>query len=239
VTRVVVGVAAVVVMAVVAFVIWGSVGVMQPEDAALQDVRDDATIELTAADGAWVLRPVDAPTGEGLVFFPGAKVDALAYASVLAGLVREGVTVVIATPPLHVALIDPRPLSAFTDLAPSVDEWAVGGHSLGGVRACQLAASEDADALVLFASYCATDLSDSGVDVLSVSGSEDGLSTPAKIEEALPLLPADATLVEIAGANHASFGDYGSQSGDGEATIDADAAHEQIDDAVLAFLAER
>lgn len=85
----------------------------------------------------------------------------------------------------------------------------MGGHSLGGVRACQLAA--DADALVLFGSYCATDLSKSDLAVLSLAGSEDGLSTPEKIDDARDQLPADAEMIEIEGASHASFGDYGAQ----------------------------
>jgi hypothetical protein len=39
-------------------------------------------------------------------------------------------------------------------------------------------------------------------------------------EESLQRLPVDATLVEIEGGNHAQFGDYGPQEGDGVATID-------------------
>ncbi len=89
------------------------------------------------------------------------------------------------------------------------------------MRACQLAT--DADALLLLGSYCANDLSTSALPVLSISGTEDGLSTPEKIDAARPLLPADAVLVAIPGASHASFGDYGPQPGDGTPTAtDAD-----------------
>ena len=84
------------------------------------------------------------------------------------------------------------------------------------MRACQLASN--AGALVLFASYCANDLSGSALPVLGLAGSEDGLSTPQKIADARHLLPADATMVEIPGASHASFGDYGPQPGDGTPT---------------------
>ncbi|HCU78511.1 MAG TPA: alpha/beta hydrolase, partial [Microbacterium sp.] len=87
--------------------------------------------------------------------------------------------------------------------------------------ACQL--TESAQALILFASYCANDLSTSGLPVLSLAGELDGLSTPEKIADARPLLPAGADMVEIAGAAHSSFGDYGPQPGDGTPTIsDAD-----------------
>ena len=93
------------------------------------------------------------------------------------------------------------------------------------MRSCQLA--PDADALILFGSYCANDLSASGLPVLSISGANDGLSTPEKIAAARHLLPEDADLVEIEGANHASFGDYGPQPGDGPVTIsDEDMAAE-------------
>jgi pimeloyl-ACP methyl ester carboxylesterase len=110
-----------------------------------------------------------------------------------------------------------------------VHTWIVGGHSLGGVRACQLAT--DADALALFGSYCANDLSQSGVPAISIAGSEDGLSTPAKIADARHLLPQDATMIEVPGASHSSFGDYGPQPGDGTPTIS--------DAAMTAVLTER
>jgi pimeloyl-ACP methyl ester carboxylesterase len=209
---------ALIVVAALGIVIWSQVGVMAAEPAPLAAVREDPGIRITDDSAGIVLAPAEGATGEGLVFIPGAKVDPWAYASKLSGLVRDaGVTVVITKPWLNLAFFDLRPLSAFTDLAPDVRTWMVGGHSLGGVRACQLAT--DADGLALFASYCANDLSQSGLPVLSLSGSEDGLSTPEKIRGAAHLLPADAQFVEISGASHSSFGDYGLQPGDGTPSI--------------------
>jgi pimeloyl-ACP methyl ester carboxylesterase len=218
-------------LAVVGILVWSQVGVMAAEPEPLAEVQANPAVEITDTAGAIILSPADAEPETGLVFIPGAKVDPWAYANNLAGLVAEGdVAVVITKPWLNLAFFDLRPLSAFTDLAPEIDTWAVGGHSLGGVRACQLA--DDAGALVLFASYCATDLSESGLPVLSIAGSEDGLSTPEKIADARPLLPADADMQVIEGASHASFGDYGPQAGDGTPTID-DA---EMDEALTALL---
>lgn len=143
-------------------------------------------------------------------------------------------TVVIVDPPLNLSLFDRRAPERFTSVAPWVETWLVGGHSMGGVRACELA--EGADALVLFASYCAADLSTSEVPVLSLSGSEDGLSTPEKIAGHRDALPGRAEMVEIAGASHASFGDYGPQSGDGTATIDDAETDAAVEDAVAELL---
>jgi pimeloyl-ACP methyl ester carboxylesterase len=224
--RVLWSLAVVLVLVVVGTLAWTQIGVMSAEPEPLETVRENTALTVTDAEEGIVLAPADGGSEVGLVFIPGAKVDPWAYAAILQGFAEDGVTVVITRPWLNLAFFDPRGLDAFTSAAPEVDVWAVGGHSLGGVRACQLA--PDADALVLFASYCANDLSDSRLPVLSLAGSEDGLSTPEKIADARDLLPSDAELVEIAGASHASFGDYGPQSGDGTPTISTTEMHAEV-----------
>lgn len=220
---------------VVGVVIWSQVGVHAAEPEPLAAVRADPGIRFIDDSAGIVMAPADSePTGDGLVFIPGGKVDPWAYASTLSGLVAEdGMTVVITKPWLNLAFFDLRPLTSFTDLAPDVDTWLVGGHSLGGVRACMMAT--DADGLALFASYCSTDLSDSGLPVLSLAGSEDGLSTPEKIADASDLLPADTIFTEIPGASHASFGAYGPQAGDGTPTISLEDMTTEITETVGAF----
>ena len=112
------------------------------------------------------------------------------------------------------------------------------------MRSCQLAAS-GADAasephvagVVLFGSYCANDLSRTDLRVLSLVGENDGLSTPDKVAAAASLLPADAATVLLEGANHAAFGDYGPQPGDGIATASDEVTRDRITAAVSEFLA--
>lgn len=230
------GLVGVIVLGAAGIVVWSQVGVMAAEPEPLADVRANTAIDVADAPQGIVMTPADGESDLGLVFVPGAKVDPWAYAPILQSLAEDGVTVVITRPWLNLAFFDLRGLDAFTSAAPDIDDWAVGGHSLGGVRACQLAA--DAEALVLFGSYCAGDVSASDLRVLSISGSEDGLSTPAKIEDARHLLPADAEMVEIDGASHASFGDYGPQAGDGTATISDEAMHAQVAELLRTFFAE-
>lgn len=226
---------AIVVLIIVGTVVWSQVGVMPAEPEPLAQARANPDLVIDDASQGIVLTPADGASTQGLVFIPGAKVQPEAYIAILQGVAAEdGVTVVITRPWLNLAFFDLRGLDAFTAAAPDIDTWTVGGHSLGGVRGCQLA--DDADALVLFASYCATDLSDADdLSVLSLSGSEDGLSTPKKIADARHLLPGDAALVEIAGASHASFGDYGPQPGDGTPTISDDDMHARVTDLVGDF----
>lgn len=224
--RVLWGVAVVLVAGVAGVIVWSQIGLRTAEPEPLASVRANPAITVTDAAQGIVLAPADGDSDEGLVFIPGAKVDPWAYAAILEGIAEDGVTVVIARPWLNLAFFDLRGLDAFTSAAPEIDVWAVGGHSLGGVRACQLAA--DADGLVLFGSYCANDVSGDDLAVLSVHGSEDGLSTPAEIEAARHNLPPDAVVVQIDGASHASFGDYGPQEGDGDPTITDDDMHERV-----------
>lgn len=205
-------------LAALAFVFWANI-VLRGERTAAVEAWSNPAIEITVAEHAIVLRPAEGANGSGLVFLPGARVDPYAYLYKLSGIVEEGVTVVIAEPLLNFALLDQRPLDTFTAAAPEVERWLVGGHSLGGVRACQLAEGSEVAGLVLFASYCANDLSATRLDVLSIAGSEDLLSTPQKIADAAHLLPAATNFVTVEGLNHAGFGDYGAQPGDGESTL--------------------
>ena len=219
----------IVVLGVGGILIWSQVGIMPAEPGPLASVQENPDVAMEDTEQGVVLSPADGDSEVGLVFIPGAKVEPEAYAAILQGIVAEDdVTVVITRPWLNLAFFDLRGLDAFTSAAPDIDTWIVGGHSLGGVRACQLAS--DAEALLLFASYCSADLSDTALPVLSLAGSEDGLSTPEKIADARPLLPADAELIEIDGASHASFGDYGPQPGDGTPSISDDEMHATVTD---------
>jgi pimeloyl-ACP methyl ester carboxylesterase len=235
--RVLWSLAAVVVLLVAGTLIWTQARVMAAEPDPLAQAETNPALTIEDAPEGVVLTPADDDSDVGLVFIPGAKVQPEAYVATLQDLAADdGITVVITRPWLNLAFFDPRGLDAFTSAAPDVKSWMVGGHSLGWVRACQLA--PDADALVLFASYCANDLSDSRMPVLRLSGSEDGLSTPEKIADARDLLPADAELVEIDGASHASFGAYGPQAGDGTPTISDDAMRARITELIGALAAE-
>ncbi|MCU1406399.1 MAG: alpha/beta hydrolase [Glaciihabitans sp.] len=225
------------------------------QEGPLASVRADPAVTLTETSDAVVMTPTSGATGRGLVFVAGARVDPAAYAYTLSGLTDAGITVVIARPILGFAILEFRALDTFTALAPAVTDWAVGGHSLGGVRSCQYIADRDTgspettatgegdvtepSSLILVGSYCAVDLSDSAVPVLSISGSEDGLSTPEKITDAAPLLPGASTFVEIAGASHASFGAYGVQPGDGTPTASPAEVRDGLTGAVLDFFNTR
>jgi pimeloyl-ACP methyl ester carboxylesterase len=228
------------VLAAIGSVIWAE-HPMEAEAKPLAAVRADPLLRYRDRGDAVVLTPTR-PSGTGLVFLAGARVDAAAYAWKLSGIVDQGISVVIVRPTLNLAIVETRPLSSFERYDPQVRSWLVGGHSLGGVRACRYAADDPGAGkvagLVLLGSSCADDLSRRALPVLSIGGARDGLSTPAKIAAARHLLPADAELVEIPGSVHAQFGDYGVQPGDGIPTTSDAAVRTAITADVLAFLTD-
>lgn len=232
--------AGVLVIAVAAFVIWANATYAAQPDA-LGDVEQDDRVVLAERDGAVVLTPASGAGEQGLVFFAGAKVEPEAYAATFRETAAQGRTVVIVQSFLNLPLLETRPLSEFTDLAPEVDAWAVGGHSMGGVQACRVADAEPeaVDALVLFASYCADDALAQRDDlaVLSLSATNDGLATPEKIEASRDDLPDGAVFATIEGGVHAQFGAYGEQSGDGTPTVSDERARDEITAALEGFFA--
>jgi dienelactone hydrolase len=147
--------------------------------------------------------------------------------------------VVILKVPYDIAFLDPNGATAVMDARPGVDRWVVGGHSLGGVMAASVAGGDAPRlrGLLLWGSYPNGDISDrTALQATSIFGSEDGLSTPAEIDRSKAKLPPDTEFVEVVGGNHAFFGDYGEQSGDGVATITREAAQDQIRAASLGLM---
>ncbi len=188
------------------------------------------TTGTTAEDATSITLAPEGKASAGLVFYPGARVDARAYQDILGPIANAGHLVVILKVPLGIPLLDIGQARGAMDAHPEITSWAVGGHSLGGVSAASFAKSNsDVSGLLLFASYPADSMSDSsGLSVLSISGSNDGLTTPDKIAASKSLLPPTARYATVEGGVHAFFGDYGEQPGDGEPGITREWAQKQI-----------
>ena len=157
----------------------------------------------------------------GLIFYPGGKVEHNAYQPLMAELARRGVLCVLVEMPFNLAVLDVSAADGIREMYPEIDDWYIGGHSLGGSMAATYLAdhTDEYDGLILLGSYSTADLSDSGLEVLSVFGSEDGVMNREKYEANKKNLPDGFTEIVIEGGCHAYFGLYGAQDGDGTPTI--------------------
>lgn len=159
-------------------------------------------------------------TEAGFLFYPGGKVEYKAYIPLMEALAEQNVLCVLLEMPLNLAVLDVNAAEGVAEDYAEVDRWYIGGHSLGGSMAASYAAehSEELEGLVLLAAYSTTDLKDSGLEILSLYGSEDGVLNMEKYEKYRDNL-SKVIESEISGGNHAGFGMYGAQEGDGTATI--------------------
>ncbi len=164
-------------------------------------------------------------TETALIFYPGGKVEYSAYLPLLNRLASSGVDCFLVRMPANLAFLDMNRAKKIMD-SYSYDHWYLAGHSLGGVAAafCTSRAEKPADGLILLASYPVKALPD--MDVLELYGSNDTVLNRERLAKGEAYLPPDTVVMEIPGGNHAQFGNYGVQEGDGEAEISAQVQQE-------------
>jgi hypothetical protein len=230
------------VLAVALLVLIGGAFVMTRPAAAMPEA--EAALEsgggITVSTDPWLAFSPDEPADSGVILYPGGLVDAKAYAPAARAIAEAGHLAVIVPMPFNLAVLAPDSADAVVAAHPEIERWVIGGHSLGGAMAAQYADGHPdvIDGLVLWGAYPpdGTDLSDADLAVTSVYASEDGLSTVAEVEASAARLPTDTRFVRIEGGNHAGFGWYGPQNGDGEATISREEQQDQTIAATIELL---
>lgn len=192
----------------------------RPTEQALAALNSTEQVEVSyLEDGTLVFKPVE--SNKGLIFYPGGKVAYEAYAPLMQALAEQGILCVLPEMPCNLAVLDMDAAEGISEQFPEVTDWYLGGHSLGGSMAASYVAENATEykGLILLASYSTADIADSGLQVLSVYGSEDKVLNLEKYEEYRSNLPGDTVEYVIEGGCHAFFGSYGAQEGDGVPTI--------------------
>ena len=162
-----------------------------------------------------VYAPKKAKTG--FVFYPGGKVEYTAYEPLMKACADKGILCVLIEMPFNLAVLDMNAAEGIMSRYPEIENWYIGGHSLGGSMAASYLSKnvDEFEGLILLGSYSTADLSGTDLDVLSIYGSEDKVMNYEKYTNNKTNLPKDFTEVVINGGCHAGFGMYGAQDGDG------------------------
>ncbi|MBQ6373655.1 MAG: alpha/beta fold hydrolase [Clostridia bacterium] len=203
---------------------------------ALDSLASDARVRVSRTDQGWFF---DGPSQtDALVFYPGAKVEETAYAPLLHGLAGAGLDVFLVRMPLRFAFFGIDRADAEMK-AHDYARWFVGGHSLGGAMAAEFAAKngDRVAGVILLGAYTAAALDERQLELV-ICGTEDGLATPDDIAKGRAKAPARYIEHAIRGGNHAGFGNYGAQSGDGAASISADAQQAETIRVIMEVLAD-
>ena len=92
------------------------------------------------------------------------------------------------------------------------------------------------EGLILLAAYSTEDLSGKGLKVCSLYGDRDGVLNLEKYEQYRSNLPEDTLELVLEGGNHAGFGSYGPQEGDGESALASGEQLQWTADSIAAFI---
>lgn len=225
-------------MAAALFLFW-SLWIPPHGQNAAQALNSDANVTVSI-DPYLSFSPASGNAQTGLIFYPGARVSPEAYAQIARSVASEGFIVVIPSMPLNMVLFAPNRASEMMSMNPTIQKWAIGGHSMGGAFAAQFAAQQPQSirGLILVGAYPpkGIDLSSKELIAASIYGSADGIATPAEVLAAKTYMPQTTKWVEVNGGNHAQFGDYGRQYGDLEPYITAEEQQRATAAAIIELL---
>ncbi len=186
-----------------------------PLQTALDAMNSDAQVNVTTRTVAgWAdapnyyyeFTPASGSPTEALIIYPGANLDERAYAVQAHTIAASGYLVAIVPMPSYLVLNGIDRADAVISNHPEIIKWSIGGHSFGGVGACWYLTggytySNKINGIVLWASYpdAAQPINTYPVKVISIWGTNDGLTTSSKIDASKPNLPADTRLCRTSG----------------------------------------
>ncbi len=212
----------IVLVGLVGFIAWGLTP-LGPTEEALTAMESDDVVTVQDDGESVVFTPVAMTPITGFIFYPGGHVDYRSYAPIAREIASRGYMVSIVEMPLSLAVFGVNKADEVISAYPDMRYWVIGGHSLGGSMAANYAVGnpENVHGIAFWASYPASsdDLSSIDLKGLTTYGSNDLVLGMENFNATLPQLPPGTIMQVIEGGNHAQFGNYGPQPGDGTATI--------------------
>ncbi|MDN6139540.1 MAG: alpha/beta hydrolase [Tetragenococcus koreensis] len=176
-----------------------------------------------------------------IIFYPGALVESESYSEWASQVASMGYNVYILHMPLNLAVFSQDAAQEVIEDSPE-ERFVLAGHSLGGVIASRFAAEhpKEVAGLIFLASYPDEKgtLKNTDLSVLSITASNDKVLDMTKYRKAKVYMPKRTTFAEIKGGNHAGFGSYGAQKGDGTATISNEDQQIKISHQIVTWLKE-
>ncbi|MBO0439060.1 alpha/beta hydrolase [Candidatus Enterococcus ikei] len=176
-----------------------------------------------------------------LIFYQGALVENASYSVWAEKVSQAGFSVYLVHEPLNLAVLGQNKAEKIIQ-ANHLNNYVIGGHSLGGVMASRFAAEQkkqsELKGVFFLASYPDEkgSLAQFNGQVLSLTGSEDGVLNWSAYDKAEEYLPKQTVYHEIKGGNHAGFGSYGEQKGDKPAAINNQEQQEEVAKQLIEWL---
>jgi len=220
-------VVSIVIAAVLGFLSWTAF-YYHADATAVSFAQSDSTL---INEGSLTILPEE-DSSTAVIFYPGAKVEAIAYLPILEQIREEAhVTCILVHMPLNLAFFNVNAADQIIEDFPDIKAWYLAGHSLGGAMASSYAAKhqDKLQGLILMGAYIYGDYP--AEKALTIYGS---LNTQVEAK-----INYTENVVRIEGGNHAQFGNYGKQKGDADAVISAAQQQKEAVEAVVEFMKQK
>ena len=217
-------VVSIVIAAVLGFLSWTAF-YYHADATAVSFAQNDSTL---INEGSLTILPEE-DSSTAVIFYPGAKVEAIAYLPILEQIREEAhVTCILVHMPLNLAFFNVNAADQIIEDFPDIKAWYLAGHSLGGAMASSYAAKhqDKLQGLILMGAYIYGDYP--AEKALTIYGS---LNTQVEAK-----INYTENVVRIEGGNHAQFGNYGKQKGDADAVISAAQQQKEAVEAITSFI---
>lgn len=207
-------------------------------DAAQTALAGNASYMVEDTDNFITFTPTGNKSHTGIIFYPGAKVEAESYSVLASKLAANNYTTIIVKMPFNLAFFGANKADEVITRHPEITSWVMAGHSLGGVFASDYAVNhpENIIGVIYLAAYPSANASNATFKALSIRGSQDAFTTSEDIAKNLNKFPANTTFITISGGNHYNVGDYGAQAGDNNSTISRQQQQMETFNYILQFL---
>lgn len=217
-------VVSIVIAAVLGFLSWTAF-YYHSDATAVSFAQNDSTL---INEGSLTILPEE-DSSTAVIFYPGAKVEAIAYLPILEQIREEAhVTCILVHMPLNLAFFNVNAADQIIEDFPDIKAWYLAGHSLGGAMASSYDAKhqDKLQGLILMGAYIYGDYP--AEKALTIYGS---LNTQVEAK-----INYTENVVRIEGGNHAQFGNYGKQKGDADAVISAAQQQKEAVQAIASFI---
>lgn len=224
---------------IAAAAVWRYLSPYGAEESAVTAMQTGGGVTVES-NANWISFEPATATGTGVILYPGGLVEPESYSALARRLAERGHPVYVAVMPLNLAVTKGDAAKEIIRTHPGLT-FAIGGHSLGGVMASRYASEHAGELAGVFFLAAYPDekgrLDHTKLPVLSITATEDKVLNWESYRSGRSFLPDSTVYYSVKGGNHAQFGSYGVQKGDGEAVIGEEEQQRLTAQAMLHWLA--
>ncbi len=204
-------------------------------DKSVYDLIESSSVDVKENKNGYLF------DGEGkddlIIFYPGAKVEAIAYTPLLLELAQNNIDCYLVKMPFNIAILNSNAADIIIKNY-KYDNYYMMGHSLGGAMASVYTSKNEdkVKGLILLAAYSTEKIKK--VNTLSIYGNMDNVLNKENYNKNKTNIN-NITEYIIEGANHSGFAYYGEQKGDNKAAILKEEQIKTTTSIIINFITEK